>query len=369
MKCKYIVVYFLFCFITLGFSLLWFFFVPENYDSSMDHIEKRILHDKPALNIHTALEFPELYDAYYNDHLPFRNCLMNIYANIQYSLFKTSISDDVIVGKDGWLFYSKKEDGNSLLSYKGIDLYAEDEMSLIAQNLINYKEALKKYNTQFVVLFAPNKESIYAEYMPDNIKVVTNNNRLDALVTYLREKTDLEIVYPKQEMLELKKKYKLYYSGDTHWNKLGAYVASKQTLAMLGVNLPNIDDLNMNIEMYNQGDLINMSRLVGVVLDDYDYSFRVSTNDYRTVEQDLDNYIYNVSNCNNGKKIMMQRDSFATSMIDYISPLFEKSIFIHWKAFDFEFVVKEKPDYFVLEIVERSIPLLRDFTIKNYNDF
>lgn len=52
----------------------------------------------------TIDNFPSLFEDWFNDHLPFRNQLLTLNSFFDYTVLKTSSSDQVIVGKDGWLF-------------------------------------------------------------------------------------------------------------------------------------------------------------------------------------------------------------------------------------------------------------------------
>ena len=52
---------------------------------------------------------------------------------------------------------------------------------------------------------------------------------VDRLVDYLKENTDIRIVYPKQELLKVKEENPdilLYRKLDTHWNNVGGYIGS-----------------------------------------------------------------------------------------------------------------------------------------------
>lgn len=57
----------------------------------------------------------------------------------------------------------------------------------------DYYEAL---DIDFVVDLVPNKEQIYSENMPDNIEVCSEYKRLDQLVDYIRDNSDVTVMMP-----------------------------------------------------------------------------------------------------------------------------------------------------------------------------
>jgi len=54
----------------------------------------------------------------------------------------------------------------------------------------------------------------------------------------------------------------------------------------------------------------------------------------------------------------MFRDSFAGSLIPYISEGFSKSIYIFSYKIDFSVIAREKPAIVIYELVERSLGIL-----------
>lgn len=354
----------LFLLLMIGPSVLWFLFQPSDYNGIMDTKENRYLAQMPRFTGHTIQQFPEQFDAYFNDHIPFRNKMIEYFAALEYKLFGKSIDDKVIVGEDGWLFYSSPADGNSLHTYKGIDHFSHDEMELIAERLSAARNKMQEKGIDFVVMFPPNKESIYSEYMPEGIKQVSKDNRLDLLVEYLEENTDLRIVYPKEELMKEKNTHPVYYKQDTHWNLLGGYIGSAMLLNELGMNPKKIEELQLVSTEANYCDLRNMGRLDMVSDRDADYNvLGVSEYTASIFEMDADNFIRLKSNNPNGLKLFIQRDSFGTAMMEYLPSFFDESVFVHWRAFQPEMLETEMPDVYVLEIVERSLPLLFNYGI------
>ena len=74
------------------------------------------------------------------------------------------------VGKENWLFYTVSEDGeDALADYLRTNLYTADEKTALADAITSVNEKMKERGIRFVMFEAPNKESVYAEYMPDEL--------------------------------------------------------------------------------------------------------------------------------------------------------------------------------------------------------
>lgn len=77
---------------------------------------------------------------------------------------------------------------------------------------------MKERGIRFVMFEAPNKESVYAEYMPDSVRVYGSESRLDAALPELAAQ-GLPVYDMKPELLKEADTYQLYYKYDTHWNQ------------------------------------------------------------------------------------------------------------------------------------------------------
>ena len=130
--------------------------------------ENRTLATMPTLSPETITTFPSSFESYFNDNLPFKNQLVFLNGLFDYRVMKTSSSDSVIVGKHGWLFYkgAQVNDEDPVSDYNGSNLFTDDQLKTIAQNMVAAKEELASRNMDFVIMIAPNKERVYSEYMP-----------------------------------------------------------------------------------------------------------------------------------------------------------------------------------------------------------
>lgn len=245
-----------------GVHLLWLA-VGNHMDA--ENYENRESAERPVFSIHKIEEFPSAYEAYYNDHLPFRNGLIRLNSEIEYYIFQSSSNQNVIKGKDGWLFYNSSVDDNPVETYKGMNLFTEEELVRIKDNLLHTNSVLEERGIEFVLFIAPNKERVYAEKMPDYYGAPAEWYRTRQLITYLEENTDIRIVYPYEKLQEAKEKYQkqLYYRLDTHWNYGGGYIGSCALAEELGVSMTPLEELTVTETeptICDLADMINMRK-------------------------------------------------------------------------------------------------------------
>lgn len=321
----------------------------------------------PELNIDNFEEFPSLFESYYNNKSPFKGELVNLNSKIYFKYFDKSPNKSVIKGKDGWLFYNSKynEESDSLGDYQGTNKYSEEELALFKKSLDAKKEFLDERDIEFYVLIVPNKEQIYPEYMPDNIYKNNGKSKTDELVDYLRSNTEVNIIYPKEELMYYKQnlQYDIYNKTDSHWNSIGAYIGFRELMEAMDPNYDGLDveELALTADFLKDGDLATMLGLDGDLNDTYftvhNFKQDVSTELIEDKGKLMNKY---TSTAGNGKKLLAYRDSFAVKLIPYLFKEFDESAFVWGIPFNEAQIDKEKPDIVVIEVAER----LTDYLVR-----
>ena len=315
--------------------------------------ENRTLAEIPTLTLAEISYFPSRMEKYIDDHLPFRNEMIQSYNLIRYTLGETF--NGVIKGKDGWLFYT----GNDLVDhYKGRNLLTEEQLIQIADNLVRSRDKFAEEGREFVIFIAPNKNRIYADYMPDYYGEPAEMYQGQQIVEYLRKNTDLRVIFPVEELEKAVnnsgEELLFYYKTDTHWNPMGAYIGASALLKELGIEMPMYDEIEIKAEEFVGGDLANMLNLSSKI--DAGMKYEPKTHERSEVEIERRDPIVAYHNLAHGldqRKIMIYRDSFATNMLPTINSQFSENRILHFVDYTSEMVRQEDPDIFVLEAVER----------------
>lgn len=353
--------------------LFWLFL--EKYVDPYNY-ENRNPAEKPVFDIDTFADYPTNYEAYYNDNLPFRGWLISINTKIDYYIFHKSSSEDVTIGKDGWLFYN-----DTLSDYKKDNLYTQEQLEEIKADLLSTQSFLSEQGIMFVLYIAPNKSSIYGRYMPSYIEKNEGVSRVEQVVEYLRENTDVTIIFPEKELqkaAEENSNISLFLKYDTHWNYMGGFFGVQPLLETLGAGTTAFEDIsyeevNEPDFFWNGYDLANMIGLPDVLNKDTNY--RITGYSASTVIYDGDtrndrdvfySFARTFSDSSDTRKIFFTRDSFGEAISPFLAAQFGEMYSVHRNYLTKTQVYEEAPDIFVYEMVERA-----DFSklaVKNWNE-
>jgi hypothetical protein len=125
--------------------------------------ENRQLAQRPVLSAATLTTYPNLFESYFSDNLPFRDALLTVNGLAEYKVLHSTQSDSVIIGKKGWLFYkgSQVNGEDPIADYEGTNLFTEEQLQQIAQNMTAARDELSSRGMQFVIMVCPNKERVY----------------------------------------------------------------------------------------------------------------------------------------------------------------------------------------------------------------
>jgi len=359
-KSKIIIVAFVACLIapSVIYNLGKQYFDTNNY-------ENRELASKPDFELSTIVQFPTQYENYYNDHIPFRNELMQLNAYINLKVFRNTENSYVILGKDNWLFYSGEE-RNTVLEYEAKELYTEQELQLILRNVEKYRDDIKEsVGADFVLMLIPDKEHIYEDMLPDTMQTFSSIKRVDQIYEYITKHSDIKVCYPYAELMEAKEDYQVYYKYDTHWNNVGAYVGTQSLLNMFGFE--QVDDAIIEKEKKVSGDLANMAALNSILNDDFEYVISSYLDEVQVknvyVDERGTNHKYNsTSSCD--KTLYFIGDSFKDAMKPFLAKRFNRTIVAHRDYFERDDMIAERPDIVVYQLIERKNTLLTTIEFK-----
>ena len=327
-------------------------------DQELSTAEKRTLATFPGLP--TCLgwrQYPEQLEAYYQDHFGFREHLVK-WCGLSMLKLGTSASDKVVVGKEGWFFYANR--GHRVIEdFRNTDLLAPEHITAWRRDLKEKKRYLDQKGIAYIFAIAPNKHTIYSEYMPSRIRQVGTVSRYDQLVEDLRTSTDITPIDLRTALFRAKKKERIFFRTDTHWNPLGANVAQYEITKALSEQVPEIapelvppDQFEWKDEFV--GDLVKLMGLSDVVVERHPV---YSSPHYVSVQKDRGRIIF-VRDCDSDMEALVLGDSFAIAMLDYLAQYFRRTVFIyqHVDAVMLKkYVEEEQPDIVIEERVERSL--------------
>lgn len=262
---------------------------------------------------------------------------------------------NTIIGRRNWLFYNGN---NSVGYYQGTNILSEGEMAEYVSVMTKLQALCDKKGIQLQFMLMPNKEIVYGEYMP-TYDVVNSYRRNQVLRDYIRNNSNINIIYPYEEMLVAKQYWQLYYKHDTHWNDAGAFIGTQSLYRALGMPTANL--LNIPVYEYNRegGDLISLGGLdSSSYRTDSGYTIQYPSK-YKVVSSSGDRHgagtLHTKSNNADGKKLVMIGDSFRLAMVQFLEVDFSECTITHRdRTLDADVVSAIKnTDVLVIAAVER----------------
>ena len=294
-----------------------------------------------------------------------RDCGMTFRLDVTEKLVDTEemsprvVGQGVIIGRRNWLFLSA---ARSVEYYKGTNLLTDGDLATFATPLMQLQARCDKLGIKLIVLFAPNKEQIYSEYMP-TYTVENEDKREPRLIRYLQEK-GITALYPSEALKAGDLYHETYYRYDTHWTPYGAYIADYLIEKELGMEPadPYSPDLPVTEKTISSGDLISLGNLssgsyppVQYYVPDVDTEYSVTSDK----SSDNGNVRRTESDNPNGLSLVLVGDSFRVNMSEPLTRGFQKTLILHRDYLDAS--MKDEilnADVLIVEAVERFDILL-----------
>jgi hypothetical protein len=232
------------CLIVAFFALLWLPTLDSLFH--LDHAptpnEKRLLNAFPKWSASGVS--PKAYlvgiEAWFNDHFGFRKRLVRLHSKWKRDLFKDSSLADVIVGRDGWLFYGG---GRMIDNHRGTSLLSTNDLRAWQELLETRRDWLTRRGIRYLFVIAPNKESIYPEHLPEWLATPGPTRKLDQFISHMRAHSTVEVMDLRPALLEAKRHARTYLFSDSHWNALGAFAGYEAVVRAIGRQLPGVEPL------------------------------------------------------------------------------------------------------------------------------
>ena len=353
-------------------------FPPVYFEKVKDTIpqdtsENRKLAEKPEFDSSTIISYSDDYESYYNDNLPFRGIIRNLWTKFNFYILNESTTTQVLVGKNEgskestWLFYQENHDGNPIKEVQGVYDFTAEEVFQIEDAIDKNMEELAKRNIEVYYTFIPNKATLYKEKLPDNITIFDQDTRVDRLIKYLEDKNTKNIINLKNYLLEAKKNGQVYHKQDTHWNEFGAFVGYKA----ISQTIAKDSEINYNFEVQfpeeklSDLDLIQMSGIKDVLKDVEPKVIYQEDVEFTGMVLQTENEIA-ITECETApvdKTIMIVGDSFRKAMIPYFAKNFKKVIFLHRCDYGPYMLDAYAPDIIVCQFLERYVNTLAEFKL------
>lgn len=241
-----------------------------------------------------------------------------------------------VEGRMKWLFYNAED---NLEYYKGTNILDEATMAEWLDKMEELQAICDEKDIQLLYMIMPSKEQVYSEYMPTYV-VADSYKRVPRFVDYVKDNSDVNFIYPIEELLVAKKYWQVYYKYDTHWNNVGGFIGTQSVLSALGKNTTNLANLSVTEYQPAAGDLVNLGNLEASLYgDDREYQIEYKSEISNLLAEGKEDEIYHVkTNSQNTEKLVVVGDSFRIHLSKFLCKEFEESTITHRNFLDNELV-------------------------------
>lgn len=296
--------------------------------------EKRALEPLPAWpgRLRDWSAFTSGLDRFARDHFGLREPLATGWGLLKYALRYTP---RVAVGRDGWLYFPQY--WGSKYGVAGCGALAAEVRSL-AGRLDRFAARAARSGVTVLLAIAPDKETIYPEYMPEGLGAVGCDLYAEFMDGVQQAKTaDLRAT-----LSAWKAKEQVYFRTDSHWSDVGGWHAARTLLeggCPPGKACAKLPEPRLTTKILG-GDLAGLIGLASVLTERY---VAVEVPEAR----------------HSGRRLVVVGDSFAKSIVRFLA--YDESVgeaaFVDHAEGRVEFapIVASKPDVILILIVERYL--------------
>ncbi len=310
--------------------------------------EKRNLAEFPSLvedgNLNPA--FSEELDGWLTDHFALRSELITANNLLKAGLFATSDEDQVIVGKNGWLYFSE-----TAADYIGQNQLSDEDIVHLATTLDMMNAYVEGRGGKLVFAVAPNKNTLYPDNMPAYYRRTAGETNLDRVTRQLRGKAYFADLRQALESVG----EQTYHARDSHWNNRGALYAYQALLDTAGKPHETYAGTPWEWRRNWEGDLDAMI-FPKLGLLDWQAVFRTEwTYRYTSNFHSVEDVLITTENEAADGSLLVFRDSFSNALLPFLAQSYETAKFSRATPYTLRDMETAAYDTVILEIAERNL--------------
>jgi alginate O-acetyltransferase complex protein AlgJ len=312
----------------------------------------------------------QLLDKWFADRIGLRYPLIYLGTEFHLGAFGRPLDRHIFFGADGWMFWTEDADRvpSAMADSRGKLHFSPAEIRRIEAELLATRDRFAACRIPFAVVAAPNKQSIYREFVVADGERGTPS-RLDGLLASLNPAARSQIVDTRELIREAKAKHaplRPYNKTETHWNELGAfygYVAAMEALRRaMPLNHPELTSIAQYEvsarENYPGGDMATFILFSPWRFSDQDVSVQAARLAKLPPEQQIDPR-YSIARNPEGKgRLLVIGDSFTGAPVRYFQQHFAEVHRVISTTVDGDLVARIKPDAVLVLAVERNLERL-----------
>lgn len=283
-----------------------------------------------------------------------------------FNAFRFAIGDSIfnggLVGKEDWLFYTGDY---SIHDYQKTELMGPSRLEYFGGLLKTLDQNVIHNGGTMWVVIPPDKNTIYPQYMPDEIPVIGQTSRLDQLTDYLQKKTEINVLDLRPVFTEVAEPHQIYYKSDAHWNCLGAYYGADELLSQISLLHPEVRTHPLtDYEFGTMSDsTLDIAGVMGLKLQEETVNltpkFKIGSISHASVDRNDAIKVATNSQTDLPTALVIHDSFYPECLNQFLEPQFSRVISSHYEKAKFSDYLKlietEKPDVVIVEFAERHI--------------
>lgn len=174
---------------------------------------------------HLNYTFGQEFEHWLGDRFWGRELLQEVSVYLQYMLVPKYQRNEIVKGKNGWLFQVKPD-----------ILNLTQEQGSALERFQNY---CRTRDIHLIMLFYPASSDVYTDFYPLDKERTLSPETIHFMKT-------LNLIFPLKTFQEHKDEYHVYFKTDHHWSDYGAALAYQDTVPRLQKLYPKYPKFNQN---------------------------------------------------------------------------------------------------------------------------
>ena len=152
---------------------------------------------------------------------------------------------------------------------------------------------------------------------------------------YLKEHTDVNVIFARDALLEAKKQYPVYYKYDSHWNSVGAFVGVQLLTELLQEEAVPLAEVEVEQTDAYGRDLAGILGIVKDCNDDHGYSIQGYKKDVKAevLEKDGELFYHFQSNAKDQRRGVVLPQSLPPTLRGYFGQSFCGVTFFNYSGY------------------------------------
>lgn len=285
---------------------------------------------------------------YVDERFGFRQELISLRAGLTAAVFQESATDSVVLGKDGWLFYS-----DTLADYQGTSPLSDRDLWAAARTLALMQEYADTAGARFLFVMAPNKNTLYPQYMPSRYAASASPSNWERLKGQLDAQG---VSYVDLIPVLSAGPEPVYYRTDSHWTPYGSALAHDTILQALGADGTLADETF--ITGSHVGDLQEMLYPANPAPENSPELARERQFTHLDAFRSPEDMTIRTESGGSMGSLLMFRDSFGNTLYADMAESFSSACFSRSMPVRMDLLEQEAADTVVMELVERNLSWL-----------